>query len=408
MKLADRVSLIEEAATLATAAKAAEMKRAGIDVVGFGAGEPDFDTPEHIKAAANRALAAGHTSYAKPTSGITEARAAVCKKLLRDNGLTYQPDQVIVTVGGKEALYLAFMALLNPGDEVLLPVPYWVSFSEQIKLCGGVVVPIVGSDATGLKITPQQVAAALTPRTKILVFNSPSNPGGFSYTAAETRAIAETLAGRDIVVFSDEMYDQLRYHDAPGGGASAKSGGTNLRENLSFAAISPEWQEKTITFNAASKTHAMTGWRVGFAAGPREIIRAMAKLQTHTTSGTATFIQHALVEALTGDQSHVENMRREFEQRGRFMHERLCGLKDVTCVRPTGAFYCFPNVSGTYARLGVKTSIEFCALVLDRVHVALVPGSAFGMDTHVRLSFATDMATITKGMERLGGLIGAS
>ncbi len=392
MKLADRVSLIEEAATLATAAKAAEMKRAGIDVVGFGAGEPDFDTPEHIKAAANRALAAGHTSYAKPTSGIPEARAAVCKKFLRDNGLIYQPDHVIVTVGGKEALYLAFMALLNPGDEVLLPVPYWVSFAEQIKLCGGVVVPLVGSDATDLKITPQQVAAALTPRTKILVFNSPSNPGGFSYTPAETRAIADVLAERDVIVFSDEMYDQLRYGDA--------------RENFSFAAISPAWHERTITFNAASKTHAMTGWRVGYAAGPREIIRAMAKLQTHTTSGTATFIQHALVEALTGDQSHVEKMRREFEQRGRFMYERLCGLKDVTCVRPTGAFYCFPNVSGTYTRLGVKTSVEFCALVLDRVHVALVPGSAFGMDTHVRLSFATDLASITKGVERLGGLVG--
>lgn len=392
MKLADRVSLIEEAATLATAAKAAEMKRAGIDVVGFGAGEPDFDTPEHIKAAANRALAAGHTSYAKPTSGIPEARAAVCKKYLRDNALTYQPDQVIVTVGGKEALYLAFMALLNPGDEVLLPVPYWVSFAEQIKLCGGVVVPIVGSDATDLKITPKQVAAALTPRTKILVFNSPSNPGGFAYTPAETRAIADVLTGRNVVVFSDEMYDQLRYGDA--------------RDNLSFAAISPEWFGKTITFNAASKTHAMTGWRIGYAAGPREIIRAMAKLQTHTTSGTATFIQHALVEALTGDQSHVEARRREFEQRGRFMHERLCGLKDVTCVRPTGAFYCFPNVSGTYARLGVKSSVEFCALVLDRVHVALVPGSAFGMDTHVRLSFATDMGAITKGVERLEELVG--
>lgn len=392
MKLADRVSLIEEAATLATAAKAAEMKRAGIDVVGFGAGEPDFDTPEHIKAAANKALAAGHTSYAKPTSGIPEARAAVCKKFLRDNALTYQPDQVIVTVGGKEALYLAFMALLNPGDEVLLPVPYWVSFAEQIKLCGGVVVPLVGSDATDLKITPKQVAAALTPRTRILVFNSPSNPGGFAYTPAETRAIAEVLAGRDAIVFSDEMYDQLRYGDA--------------RDNLSFAAISPEWHEKTLTFNAASKTHAMTGWRVGYAAGPREIIRAMAKLQTHTTSGTATFIQHALVEALTGDQSHVEKMRREFEQRGRFMHERLCGLKDVTCVRPTGAFYCFPNVSGTYARLGVKTSVEFCALALDRVHVALVPGSAFGMDTHVRLSFATDLESITKGVKRLGDLVG--
>jgi aspartate aminotransferase len=392
MRLSSRVQNLDEAATLATAARAAQMKRDGIDVVSFGAGEPDFDTPEHIKNAAKRALDAGHTGYAKPTSGIPEARAAVCTKFRRDNGLTYEPDQVIVTVGGKEALFLAFASLVEPGDEVLLPVPYWVSFAEQIKLCGGKVVTIKPHDPRQLKITADQIAAAVTPKTRVLVFNSPSNPGGFSYTPAETRAIAAALADKDIIVFSDEMYDRLRF------GAD--------RENLSFAAISPEWYAKTITFNAASKSYAMTGWRAGFAAGPKEIIKAMAKLQTHTTSGTATFIQHALVEALTGDQSTVEKMRLEFEKRGAYMHERLSALRDVICVKPTGAFYCFPDISGTFARLGVRGSEDFCKLALDKSHVALVPGSAFGMDTHVRLSFATSMDAIKEGLDRLEQLIG--
>lgn len=393
MELSQRVRQISESATLAVSARAGEMKRQGHDVVGFGAGEPDFDTPASIIAAAKRALDAGHTRYAKPASGIPEAKAAVCEKFRRDNGLNYAPEQVIVTVGAKEALFLAFSALIDPGDEVILPVPYWVSFPEQVRFCGGVVVPVQGDEAAGLRVTPEKIARALTPRTKVVVFNSPSNPGGFAYTPQETRAIADVLAGREIIVFSDEMYDCLRFGDC--------------RENLSFAAISPEWYGRTITFNAASKSHAMTGWRVGYAAGPKDIIQAMARIQSHTTSGTATFIHHALVEALTGDQSHVEMMRKEFERRGLHMHRRLCALKDVTCVRPDGAFYCFPNVSGTFARLGVRTSGEFCKKVLEEVHVALVPGDAFGMDTHVRLSFATDMATIDKGLDRLEKLLGA-
>ncbi len=387
MNLSKRVQSIDESATLAVAARSAELRRAGIDVVGFGAGEPDFDTPPHIKAAAKKAIDAGHTHYAKPTSGIPEARAAVCQKFARDNGLKYEPDQVIVTVGGKEALFLAFAALIDPGDEVLLPVPYWVSFSEQIRFCGGGVVPVIGEETDGLKVRPDRILAALTPRTKVLVFNSPSNPGGFSYSPDEVRAIAKALAGRDIVVFSDEMYDQLRFGD----------GG----ENLSFAAAGAEWFEKTITFNAASKSHAMTGWRVGYAAGPRQMIKAMAKIQSHTTSGTATFIHHALVEALTGDQSHVAAMRGEFEKRGRFMHERLSRIPGVSCVKPTGAFYCFPNVSATYGPLGVAGSAEFCTLILNETHVGLVPGGAFGMDTHVRLSYAADLATIEEGLRRL-------
>lgn len=394
MQLSQRATSVTESATLAVAAKAAALRRAGCDVIGFGAGEPDFDTPARIKAAAKKALDEGRTGYAKPTSGIPEARAAVCEKLSRDNNLTYEPAQTIITVGGKEALFLACAALLDSGDEVILPAPYWVSFPEQVKLCGGRVVILQPRSADNLRVMPQQFADALTPKTKVVIFNSPSNPGGFAYSPEETRAIAAVLSGRDVVVFSDEMYDRLRFGER--------------REHLSFAAISDEWYEKTVTLNAASKSYAMTGWRVGYAAGPAPIIQAMARIQSHTTSGAATFVQHALVEALTGDQSDVEAMRVEFEKRGHHMHARLNALNGVRCIKPDGAFYAFPDVSGTYARLGVGGSQEFCAAVLEKAHVALVPGAAFGMDTHVRLSFANSMEHIDAGLDRLADLLGTS
>ena len=392
MHLSRRARELTPSATLAVANKAAEMRRAGRDIVGFGAGEPDFPTPQHIKDACKRALDAGQTTYAKPTHGIPEARAAVCHKFKVDNGLDYKPEQVIVTVGGKEALYLACLALLEPGDEVLLPVPHWVSFPEQIKLCGGAIVRLMGDEANDMRLTPEQLARAVTPRTRVFIFNSPSNPGGFAYTPAETRELAAALAGRDIIVFSDEMYDRLRFGER--------------REHLSFASISDEWYEKTISFNAASKTHSMTGWRAGYAAGPAAIIKAMCNLQSHTTSGTPTFVQHALVEALTGDQSHVEVMRRAFEQRGEHMWKRLSGLRGVTCVRPRGAFYSYPNVSKRYADFGVRDSGGFCDAVLEQADVALVPGDAFGSESHVRLSFANSMEHIDKGLDRLEKMLG--
>jgi len=392
MDLSKRVQALASSATLEVAAKAAELRRKGIDVLGFGAGEPDFPTPPQVKAAACQALEAGHTGYAKPSHGIPEARAAVCEKFRRDNGLHYTPEQVIVTVGGKEALFLAAAALLNPGDEAILPVPYWVSFPEQIKLCEGRVVLVEPRDSRDLRLTPEQILAAVTPRTKILIFNSPSNPGGFAYNPAEVRAIAHALSGRDLVVFSDEMYDQLRFGDR--------------REHLSFAAVDDEWREKTITFNAASKTHSMTGWRVGYAAGPERIIKAMAKIQSHTTSGTATFVQHALVEALTGDQSHVESRRAEFERRGLHMCRRLNAIAGVSCTQPSGAFYCFPDFTEAYRILGVRGSVECCNVILEKAHVALVPGLAFGSDNHVRLSFANSLDYIDQGMDRLEKLLG--
>ncbi|HPF38133.1 MAG TPA: pyridoxal phosphate-dependent aminotransferase [Phycisphaerae bacterium] len=391
MRLSERAMAITPSATLAVAAKAADLKRQGVNVIGFGAGEPDFRTPANIVTAAKAALDAGHFGYAKPSSGIPSAKEAICEKFRRENGLTYATNQVLVTLGGKEALALAFASLLNPGDEVLLPVPYWVSFPEQIQFFGGKVVPIFpkGDD---LRLAPQQIAAAVTDRTRIFVFNSPSNPGGFAYNADETRAIAEALAGRDLIVFSDEMYDQLRYGDR--------------REHYSFARTSQAWYERTITFNATSKTHAMTGWRLGYAAGPADVIKAMANVQSHTTSGAVHFAQYGLVEALTGDQSHVAEMHAAFEKRGAHMARRLNELKGVRCIEPSGAFYCFPDVRESFASLGVANAAGFCEVMLEKAHVALVAGDAFGMDTHIRMSFATGMDQIDTGIDRMAEVLG--
>jgi len=390
MRLSRRVTALAESATLAVSSKAAAMKKQGIDVVSFGAGEPDFDTPANVKEAAKKALDEGKTKYATPASGILPAKEAVCAKFRRDNNLTYDPSQVIITVGGKEALYLAFSALIDEGDEVLLPAPYWVSYPEQIKLNGGRPVILPGAEANSFKLRPAEIEAAITPKTRVLVLNYPSNPGGFCYTPEEVRAIADVVAKHDLIVFSDEMYDRLLYGN---------------QKFLSFAATRPEAYAKTVTFNAGSKTYSMTGWRVGYAAGPKEIISAMAKLQSQTTSGPATFNEWALAAALQGDQSSVETMRQEFERRAEYMYKRLNELPGVRCVRPTGAFYAFPNVSATYRRLGVQGSLEFSSKVLDEAKVALVPGIAFGSDEHVRLSFATSMEQIKKGLDRLAAFL---
>jgi len=391
MKLSQRVQQLAESATLAVSAKAAAMKKQGVDVVSFGAGEPDFTTPEHIRNACKAALDAGHTGYAKPASGIPAAKEAVCAKLKRENSLDYKPSQVMLTVGGKEALFLACAALLDEGDEVILPAPYWVTYPEQIKLCGGKPVVITGDEANSFKLTPDRIAKAITPKTRVLIFNSPSNPGGFTYAPQEVKAIAELVADKDLIVFSDEMYDRLIYGD---------------QRFMSFAAVNEAVYAKTLTFNAGSKAYAMTGWRVGYVAGPEPIIKAMSKLQSQTTSGSATFIQYGLVEALNGDQQPTEVMRKEFECRAEYMYDRLNKIKGVSCVQPTGAFYAFPNVGSSFAALGVTGSVDFAAKVLEEAHVALVPGIAFGLDTHVRLSFAASLEQIKEGLDRLEKLLG--
>lgn len=386
MQLARRITELAESATLAVSAKAAQLRDEGHDVIGFGAGEPDFTTPEHICAVACRAINDGHTSYSKPASGIPAAKLAVCEKFRRENDLEYGPDQVIVTAGGKMACYLAVQTLVDLGDEVVIPKPYWVSYPEMVKLAGGVPVFVCGPEDKDYKLTPDDLSGALTDKTKVVFINSPSNPSGVTYTPDEVRALAAVVAGREIVVVSDEIYDQLLYED---------------QETLSFAATCKEAFDQTITVNAASKTHAMTGWRLGFAGGPAPLIKGMAKLQTQSTSGAATFNQMALTEALTADQRCVEAMRVEFDKRRKYMWQRLCGMPGVKCPKPTGAFYCFPDVSSWYNKLGVGGSAEFAGRLLEEVKVAVVPGVAFGLDAHVRLSFACSLEQIETGLDRM-------
>jgi aspartate aminotransferase len=391
MKLSARVQALAESATLAVTAKAAAMRASGIDVLSFGAGEPDFDTPTNIKDAAKRALDEGKTKYSKPASGLAELKQAVCAKLARENELKYEPSQVIVTAGGKMACALAIQATIDPGDEVIIPVPYWVSYPEMVKLAGGVPVFVEGDEANGFKITPEQLAAKITDRTRMLVFNSPSNPGGFMYSPDEVRALAKVTAGKDMVVMSDEIYDRLTFGDDA---------------FLSFAAASPEAYAQTLTLNGGSKTYSMTGWRIGYVAGDATIIKAMAKLQSQGTSGACTFVQHGMIEALNGSQDAVATMRSAFAERAKRIHERLNALPGVTCNQPTGAFYAFPNVSGAFAGLGVKGSVEFASKVLEEANVAVVPGIAFGSDNHVRFSFACSMEQIDAGMDRIAKLLG--
>jgi len=387
MKICMRVRNLEESATIAVSNKAAQMKADGIDVVSLGAGEPDFDTPEHIKEVAWRALRSGQTKYAKPASGIPELKRAIVEKFRRDNRLEYDSSHVLVSVGGKEALWLAFATLLDPEDEVIIPAPYWVSYPEQVKLAGGKPIIIRAEFDHAHKITPDQLQRALTPRTRCFVFNSPCNPSGAVYSPEEVLALARVLEGHDdVIVFSDEIYDRLIYDGL---------------QHRSFATASDHAFNHTLTFNAGSKTYSMTGWRIGYAAGPLELIRNMAKLQSQTTSGAVTFNMHALAAALTGDQSCVEQMRLEFEQRAQYLHDRLNNMNGVVCQPPAGAFYVFPDVSSTYARLGVSGSIEWVGRLLEEAHVSLVPGAAFGSDQCVRLSFATSMANLKNGLDRL-------
>ena len=386
MKVSQRIQDLAESGTIAVSNKVAALRAEGIDVVSLGAGEPDFDTPDHIKQAAHAALDRGETKYAKPASGVAELKSAVIDKLARENNLTYAPDQIIATIGGKEGLYLAFATLLDPGDEVIIPTPYWVSYPEQIKLVGGVPVFIDAGAASGFKITPEQLRAAITPRTRAFVFNSPSNPTGAAYSPEETDALAAVLTDTDVITLSDEMYDRLLF-----GGQEFKS----------FAATSTHAYDHTLTFNAGSKTFSMTGWRIGYAAGPVDLIKGMSKLQTQTTSGAATFTMHAMAAALNGDQTCVDEMRDAFESRGRFISEALNRLEGVVCPAPGGAFYVFPDVSDTFASLDVSGSTAWAGRLLEEAHVGVVPGSDFGNDDCVRLSFATSMDTLEEAMRRI-------
>lgn len=395
MQLAHRVDEVAESITLAVTAKANALKKAGVDVVSFGAGEPDFDTPAFIKEAAVKALQAGKTKY-EPTPGTLEARKAIAEKLKRENSLEYAPEQIIISVGGKHALYVAFQATLNPGDEVIIPAPYWVSYPEMVKLAGGVPVIVKGEPANDFKITRHQLDRAITDKTRMLIINSPSNPGGHTYSPGELAELSAAVSRHDqIWICSDEIYEHLLY------------GG---QKTISWAAMAwNTWKDRTITCNCLSKTYAMTGWRIGYTAGPKPLIDAMNKLQSQMTSNITSFCYPAIVEAYTNPQSavEVEKMRAEFERRGEHMWKRLNAIPGVTCNRPTGAFYCFANVAQHLNKpLGKKgatatEAVAFCSAVLEEAHVALVPGNDFGFADHVRLSFATSMGNIDKGLDRL-------
>ncbi|HUU23039.1 MAG TPA: pyridoxal phosphate-dependent aminotransferase [Phycisphaerae bacterium] len=393
MELSDRISRVAVSATLVVSARAKELKAGGADVVSFGAGEPDFDTPAFIKDAAKAALDAGDTKYLPAKAAAL--KQAIAEKLRRENGLRYAPEQVEVTFGGKHALYAAFQALINPGEKVLIPSPYWVSYPEQVTLAGGESVFLETSPATGFKITPEQVLANAK-GAKVLVINSPSNPTGVTYTPEELAAIAEAVLQTDLTVFSDEIYEKLLYGDT---------------RFVSFAALDERLMSRTLTFNGLAKTFAMTGWRLGWVAGPVKVIKAVAKLMSQETSSPVSFAQAGAYAAYTDPRAAetIEAMRREFEKRGRHMHERLNAIEGVSCVQPTGAFYCFPDVSAHYGRTlgGVEIggSLPFASACLEGAGVALVPGVAFGEDRCVRLSFATSLEQIDKGLDRLGKLL---
>ena len=386
--LADRIKALAPSPTLAIQAKAKAMRDQGIDVISFGAGEPDFDTPERIKEAAIRAMRKGHTKYTD-ASGIVELREAVCRKLERDNGLGYEPADVLISVGAKHTLYNAVVALLNPGDEVLIPAPYWVSYPEQVKLVAGVPVAVPTEEADGFQVDPGRLAAAVTPRTRAVVINTPNNPTGAVFSPAALRAVGELAVKHDLLVISDECYEALTYEG----------------RHISIASLGPEVKARTLVVNTCSKAYAMTGWRIGYAAGPRALIKAMGDVQSQVTSNPSSISQWAAVEALIGPQDEVAKMAGEFDQRRRVMVPALNAIPGVTCVTPGGAFYAFPNVAGLFGKRGqgkpLRGSADVTAFLLEVARVAVVPGLDFGSDSHIRLSYATGLDTIQEGLSRM-------
>jgi aspartate aminotransferase len=380
MELNRKVAAITPSLTLAIDAKAKAMAAAGEQVCGFGAGEPDFDTPGHIKEAAAKALRDGKTKYA-PNDGIPELRAAIVEKLASENKLTYKAEQVLVSNGAKHSLYNIFMALCNAGDEVIIPSPYWLSYPEMVRMAGATPVFVRGTEANGLKIQPDQLAKAITPKTKAMIMNSPSNPTGMVYTRAELQALAEVAVRHGIYIVSDEIYERMVYD------------GTQA---FSVGSLSPEIFKHTITVNGFSKPYAMTGWRLGYYAGPIEIVKAGSALQSHSTSAPNTFAQYGAVAALRGPQECVARMVVAFDERRKYLHKRLTAMPGVTCVKPTGAFYVFPNISSF-----CLPSIRFAELLLEQEKMAVVPGMPFGADENIRLSYACSMANIEEGMTRL-------
>jgi aspartate aminotransferase len=379
-QLAQRATTLTPSLTLAIDAKAKKLKAEGVDVCGFGAGEPDFDTPQYIKDAAVQALAEGFTKYT-PSSGIPELRAAIAEKLKNENGLDYKPSQVIVNCGAKHSCYNVILATCQAGDEVIIPAPYWLSYPEMVKLADASPVIVETTEASGFKITPEQFRDAMTPATKLIILNSPGNPTGSVYTREELEALAEVAMEEDILMLSDEIYEKITYD------------GTEV---VSLASLNKNIYDLTITVNGFSKAYAMTGWRLGYIAAPESIAAAIDSIQSHSTSNPTSFAQKGALAGLKGDQSFIGEMVKAFAERRSYMYDRLTKIPSVTCVKPMGAFYMLPNIS-SYG-LG---STSFCTKLLDEQKVAVVPGVAFGNDAHVRLSYACSMENIKKGLDRI-------
>jgi aspartate aminotransferase len=379
MEISERAAQLTPSLTLSIDSKAKAMKAEGLDVCGFGAGEPDSDTPEHIKRAAIEALEAGFTKYT-PNAGIPELRQAIADKLAADNGLNYRAGQIIVSNGAKHACYNAILATCQPGDEVIIPAPYWVSYPDMVRLVGAEPVIVPTSERNGWKMRPEDFENAMTPRTKMLIMNTPGNPTGSVYTREELEAIVNVAAEEDIYVLSDEIYEKLVYDDA---------------KHVSIGSLSKEAYDLTITVNGFSKSYAMTGWRLGYLAAPDAVSRAVDSIQSHTSSNPCSFSQYGALAALKGDQQPLADMREEFEMRRNYMFDRISKISNVTAIKPQGAFYILVNIS----QLGL-TSQNFADRLLSKANVAVVPGAAFGDDRTIRFSYATSLDVIKKGLDR--------
>lgn len=394
MEISERAKNISPSLTLAITAKAKAMKAQGLDVVSFGAGEPDFNTPDYIIEAAKYALDKGMTKYT-PVAGTIELRKAICDTFKRDHGLDYTPDQIVVSTGGKQTLRNACEAIINPGDEVILPAPYWLTYPELVKMSGGKCVYIHADISNDFKITPEQLAAAITPRTKAFIFNNPSNPNGTVYTPEETAALARVLEDKDIYIISDEIYEKLVY-------------GVKF---TSIAAVSEKIKEKTIVCTGLSKTYSMTGWRMGYSAAPLKVAKAMSSIQSHTTSNANSIAQYASYVALTDPRGaeFLSKMQKTFDERRKLIVSLVCGIKGLSCNEPKGAFYLMVDVSGTFGKKCdgdvINNSSDFCAKLLEKALVAAVDGAAFGAPSCVRLSYAISEADIRKGLSRIAEFV---
>jgi aspartate aminotransferase len=393
MTTSNIINKIKPSATLALSSKVKQLKSEGISVIGFAAGEPDFDTPEEIKASAIESLKSGFTKYT-PTSGIPELKDAICEKLSKENNIDYSPQQILASCGAKQVIFNCLQALCNDGDEVLIPSPYWLSYPEQVTFARGKPVFIESSDENDFKITKKDIERNITEKTKVLIINSPSNPTGSLYTEKELFEIVQPAIDAGLYVISDEIYEKIIYDG---------------EKHVSPASFGKEFFEKLITVNGFSKAYSMTGWRIGYAAGPIDIIKAATLVQDHSTSGPNSFTQKAAVTALQGDGKATADMVKEFDKRRKYIVERLNNIDGITCMLPKGAFYVFPNISSLYNRdicdQRVTNSVDLANLILDKAKTAFVPGICFGSDSHLRISYATSMENIKEGMNRFEKLL---